>query len=142
MEIERIALLRSSTSALITIVTLLTIAFTLVFICSQGACLFVIWMILLIICCFFLLPVIILRKKRNEIELSGSSNMKLYRLLRGAKKIQIIQGEEEIVVKDHYTISNTTIKWYDHLPPRVYDIVDGIKAGDIVLIDGARLVII
>ena len=140
--VERIALLRSSTSALITITVLLTIAFSLVFICSQGACFFVIWMILFIICCFFVLPVIILRRKRNELELSGPSLSKLYRLLRGAKEIKIIQDEKEIVVKDHYTISNTMIKWYDHLPPRVYDVVDGIKAGDIVLVDGARLIII
>jgi hypothetical protein len=142
MEVKRIALLRSSTSALITIVTLLTIAFALIFICSQGACLFVIWMILLIICCFFLLPVIILRKKRNEIELTGLSLIKLHGLLRNAQKIQIIQGEEEIVVKDHYTISHTAIRWYESYPPKIYDVVDGIKAGDIVLIDGARLIII
>jgi hypothetical protein len=86
--------------------------------------------------------VIILRKKRNEIELSGSSNMKLYRLLRGAKKVQIIQGEEEIVATNYYTISDTTIKWYDSYRPQLYHVVDGIKAGDIVLVDGARLVII
>lgn len=142
MEVERIALLRSSTSALITITVLLTITFLLTFTFSQNLCSFVIWIILFLIYCFFLLPIIILRKKRNEIELSGPSSTKLYRLLKWARKIQIIQGEEEIVVKDHYTISDTTIKWYDHLPPRVYDVVDGIKAGDIVLIDGARLVII
>lgn len=139
---ERIALLRSSTSALITITVILTITFSLTFTFSQGLCPFVIWMILFLICCFFLLPVIILRKKRNEIELSGSSNMKLYRLLRGAKKVQIIQGEEEIVATNYYTISDTTIKWYDSYSSKIYHVVDGIKAGDIVLVDGARLVII
>lgn len=91
---------------------------------------------------FFLLPVIILRKKRNEIELSGPSLVKLSSLLRWANKIQIIQGDQEIVVTDHYTISNTAIKWYHHLPPRVYDVVDGIKAGDTVLVDGTQLIII
>lgn len=140
--IERVALLRSSTSALITITVILTITFSLTFTFSQGICPFVIWMILFLLCCFFLLPVIILRSKRNEIELSGPSETKLYRLLKWAKKIQIIQGDTEIVVKDHYTISNTTIKWYDHLPPRVYDIVDGIKAGDTVIVDGVKLIII
>jgi hypothetical protein len=68
--------------------------------------------------------------------------MKLSRLLRGAKKVQIIQGEEEIVATNYYTISDTTIKWYDSYRPQLYHVVDGIKAGDIVLVDGARLVII
>lgn len=140
--VEKIALLRSSTSALITITVILTITFSLTFTFSQSFCPFVIWMILFHICCFFVLPIIILRKKRNEIELSGTSLVKLYRLLRGAKKVQIIRDEEEIVVTNYYTISDTTIKWYDHLPPRVYDIVDGIKAGDTVLVDGVQLIII
>lgn len=140
--VERIALFRSSTSALITITVLLTITFSLIFICSRGACLFVIWMILFITCCIFLLPVIIFRKNRNKIELSGSSVIKLNRLLRGARKIQIIQGEEEIVVKDYYTISNTMIKWYESYSSNIYDVIDGIKAGDTVLIDGAKLIII
>lgn len=140
--VERIALFRNSTLALITIIVLLTIAFSLIFICSRGVCLFVIWMILFITCCIFLLPVIILRKNRNKIELSGSSDIKLYRLLYQAKKIQIIQDEEEIVVKDHYTISHTMIKWYESYSARIYDVVDGIKAGDTVLIDGAKLIII
>lgn len=140
--VKRIALLRSSTSALITITVILTIIFSLTFTFSQSLCPFVIWMILFHICCFFVLPIIILRKKRNEIELSGTSLIMLYRLLRGARRIQIIQGEEEIVVKDHYTISHTAIKRYDHLPPRVYDVVDGIKAGDTVLVDGTQLIII
>lgn len=139
---ERIALWRSSTSALITITVLLTITFSLIFICSKGACLFVIWMILFITCCIFLLPIIILRKKKNEIELSGPSLVKLYRLLRGSKKIQIIQGEKEIVVTYYYTISDTTIKYYDSYRPQLYNVVDGIKAGDTVLIDGTRPIII
>lgn len=140
--VERIALLRSSTSALITITVILTITFSLTFTFSQSLCPFVIWMILFHICCFFVLPIIILRKKRNEIELSGTSLVKLYRLLRNSRKIQIIQGEKEIVVTDHYTISNTAIKWYDHFQLHVYDIVDGIKAGDTVIVDGAQLIII
>lgn len=140
--VERVALFRSSTSALITITVILTITFVITFMCSQSICSFSIWMILLIICCFVLLPIIILRKKRNEIKLSGPSLCGLYRLLKWAKTIQIIQGKEKIIVKDHFTISDTTIKWYDHLPPRVYDVVDGIKAGDTVLVDGAKLIII
>ena len=140
--VERIALLRSSTSALITITILLTITFLLTFTFSKGICSFVIWMILFIICYIFLLPVIILRKKRNEIELSNFSLTKLYKLLKWAKKIQIIQGDTEIVVKDRYTISNTMIKWYESYSSKIYDVVDGIKAGDTVLIDGAKLIII
>ena len=140
--VERVAILRSSTAALITITILLTITFSLIFLCSQEVCSFVIWTILFIICCIFLLPVIILRTVKGKIELSGPSSVKLYRLLRLARQIQIIQGDTEIVVKNHYTISDTTIKWYETYSSKIYNVVEGIKAGDSVLVDGVKLVLI
>lgn len=139
--VERIPLLRSSTSTIITIVTLLTISFALIFICSS-LCPLVIWIVLFITCCIFLLPVLILRTERGKIELSGPSSTKLYRLLRRAKKIQIIQGDTEIVVRDYYIVSDTTIKWYESYTSKMYNVVNGIKEGDIILLDGAKLIII
>lgn len=140
--VERTALFLSSTTVLIIITILLTIVFSFVFTFSQGSCPFVIWMVLFLLCCFFILPLVILRKKRDEIELSSASSFKLSRLLRWATRIQIIQGDTEIVVRNHYTTSHTTIKWYEDYSSRRYNVVDGIKAGDTVLVDGAKLIII
>lgn len=140
--VERIALLRSSTTALIIISVILTIAFAIIFMCSQSICSFVIWIVLFIMCCIFLLPIIILRTAEGKIELSDPSNVKLYRLLNWAKKIQIIQGDTEIVVKNHYTISYTEIKWFDTYSYKIYDIANGLKAGDTVLVDGVKLILI
>ena len=140
--VERVALFRSSTAALITITILLTIVFSLTFIFSQGLCPFVIWMTLFLLCCFSILPIIILGKKRNQTELCTTSSFRLSHLLRWAQKIQIIQGGTEIVVKNHYITSNTTIKWYNDITTSIYNVVDGIKAGDTVLVDGVKLIII
>lgn len=140
--VERVALFRSSTTALITITIILTIVFSFVFTFSQGSCSFVIWMVLFLLCCFFVLPILILRKKRDEIELSDVSLFKLSHLLEWANRIQIIQGDTEITINNFSTISDTTIKWYEDYSSRRYNVVNGIKAGDTVLVDGAKLIII
>lgn len=140
--VERVALFRSSTTALIIITILLTIVFSFVFTFSQGSCPFVIWMALFLLCCFFILPLVILRKKRYEIELYSVSLFKLSHLLEWATKIQIIQGDTEITINNFSTVSDITIKWYEDYSSRRYNVVDGIKAGDTVLVDGAKLIII
>ena len=140
--VERIALFQDSTVVLITITIILTIVFSFVFTFSQGSCPFVIWMILLLLYCFFILPLVILRKKRDEIELSSASSFKLSHLLEWAARIQIIQDGTEITINNFSTVSDTTIKWYEGYLSRRYNVVEGIKAGDTVLIDGAKLIII
>ena len=140
--VERVALFRSSTTALITITIILTIVFSFVFTFSQGSCPFVIWMVLLLLCCFFILPLVILRKKRDEIELYSVSSCKLSHLLEWAARIQIIQDGTEITINNFSTVSDTTIKWYEGYLSKRYNVINGIKAGDTVLIDGAKLIII
>ena len=143
--VERIALIKWSTGALITVVSIIVPLLILVFTFGEF-CPFALWAWFLIISVIFLIPLAITGTVRNGEPLTNASDMKLWRLLNKREPVQIITGDEEFTIKNYYITCDNLVKWYPkgywNGEVRYSNLVEEIQKGNTVLIGGAKLIIV
>lgn len=143
--VERIALLKCSTGALITIVSIFIPIFILLFALSE-CCSFALWTWFIIPSAVLLIPIAILGTIRDGESLTSASDMKLWRLLNKQAPIQITTNDESFTIEKYAVTSDTLIKWYPkgywNSEVRYYSIVEGIYKGHTILIGGVKPIII
>lgn len=143
--VERITLVKWSTGALLTVVSII-VPLTILIVAFSHFCPFALWAWVLIISAIFLIPLAILSTARDGESLTSASDMKLWRLLNKREPVQIITGDEEFTIKDYYITCDTLIKWYPkgywNGEVRYSNLVEEIQKGHTVLVSGAKLILV
>lgn len=143
--VERIALVKWSTGALITVVSII-VSLIILLVTFSTFCSFTLWAWILIISAIFLIPLAILGTARDGEPLTSASDMKLWRLLNKGEPIRIITNDAEFIIKNYYKTGDNLIKWY----PKEYwnsevkysNLVEEIQQGHTVLVGGVKLIIV
>lgn len=142
--VERIALVKWTTGAIITVVSII-VPLTILLVTSSTFCSFALWAWVLIISAIFLTPLAITRTARVD-DLTPASDMKLWRLLHKKSPVTRIIDGEETVIENYYVTCDTVIKWYPkgywNGDAEFYNVVEGIQKGHTIIIDGAKLIVV
>lgn len=142
---ERVVLVKWTTGAMITVVSILAPIFLLLFTFSQ-CCSFALLVWLLIISAIFLIPLAITRTVRGGDALTSASDMRLWRLLHKKKTVTLIINDEKFVIDNYYVTCGTMIKWYPcgywGGKAKYYNVAEGIQKGHTIIIEGVKLIVI
>lgn len=143
--VERIALLKRTTGAILTVVSII-VPLTVLLVTFSTFCSFALWAWVLIISAIFLIPLAIFSTERGKEVLTSASDMKLWTLLNKKVPIQIITNDEEYTIKSYDVTLDTLVKWYPkgywNGEVRYYDVVEGIHKGHTVLVGGVKLILV
>ena len=143
--VERIALLKWTTGAIITVISIF-VPLSILLITFSTFCSFALWAWVLIIGTIFITPLAITGTVKTGDPLTSASDMKLWRLLNKQNPIHVITNDEDFTIERYTVTHDNLVKWYPkgywNGEVRYYNIVEGIYQGHTILIGGVKPIII